>query len=248
MKSGRTSSTAINGLLLALLAICLCAGHAFAGQVVGTVTNLSGPLLAKKLNGTTKILTRNSAVEEGDTLITEKRTYARIKFIDSSDVTLRPGTLFKVERFSYNEKAPKNDSAIMSLVKGGLRSVTGKISKRGNQDAYEMKTPTATIGVRGTAYGATFCQGGECGKLPTGLYVDVADGKIVVSNKGGTQLFTAGQFGFVPSPTAPPVVLPKNPGASFTPPPAVTGPANSGQQKGSQPGAAPSKPVDCEVR
>ena len=247
MKSGRTSSTAINGLLLALLAICLCAGHAFAGQVVGTVTNLSGPLLAKKLNGTTKILTRNSAVEEGDTLITEKRTYARIKFIDSSDVTLRPGTLFKVERFSYNEKAPKNDSAIMSLVKGGLRSVTGKISKRGNQDAYEMRTPTATIGVRGTVYGATFCQGSECGSLPAGLYVDVADGKIVVSNKGGSQFFTVGQFGFVPSTTAPPVLLPKNPGTSFTPPPSVSGPAPSGHQGGPS-GSGPSKPVDCEVR
>ncbi|HEX9080096.1 MAG TPA: FecR family protein [Desulfuromonadaceae bacterium] len=249
MRSRRTSSIAIKGLLLALLSLCLFAGHALAGRAVGTVTHLSGPLLVKKLDGTTRVLTRNSTVEEGDTLITEKRTYARIRFIDSSDVTLRPGTLFKVERFAYDEKAPKGDSAVMSLVKGGLRSVTGKIGKRGNQDAYEMKTPSATIGVRGTAYGATFCQGGECGKLPAGLYVDVAEGKIVVTNKGGAQLFTAGQFGFVPSLHAPPVILPKNPGASFTPPPAMTtGPASTGPQKGGQPASPAPKPVDCEVR
>jgi hypothetical protein len=247
MRSKRTSSSAIKRLLLALLSICLCAGYALAGQTVGTVTHLSGPLLAKKSDGSTKVLTRNSAVEEGDTLVTEKRTYARIKFLDASDVTLKPNTLFKVERFAYDEKAPKNDSAVMSLVKGGLRSVTGKVGKRGNQDAYEMKTPTATIGIRGTVYGATFCQGSECGALPKGLYVDVADGKIVVSNKGGAQLVTAGQFGFVPSPTALPVILPKNPGASFTPPPAMAGPA-PGQQKAGQAGSTPAKAVDCEVR
>ena len=233
---------------MVLLVLCLSTGLALAGQVVGTITHLSGPLLAKKSDGSTKVLSRNSAVEEGDTLVTEKRTYARIKFIDSSDVTLKPGTLFKVERFSYDEKAPHTDKTVLNLVKGGLRSVTGKIGKRGNQDAYEMKTPTATIGVRGTTYGATFCQGSECGALPAGLYVDVADGKIVVSNKAGSQLMTVGQFGFVPSPTAPPVLLPKNPGTSFTPPPAMTGPAVSGQQKESQSGSAGSKPADCEVR
>lgn len=248
MRSNRTSCSVIKGLLSALLSLCLCAGIALAGQTVGTITHLSGPLLAKKRDGTTKILARNSPVEEGDTLVTEKRTYARIKFIDSSDVTLRPGTLFKVERFAYDEKAPKNDSAVMNLVKGGLRSVTGKIGKRGNPDAYEMRTPTATIGVRGTAYGAAFCRANECNTLPAGLYVDVIDGKIIVANQSGTQLFTAGQFGFVPSPTAPPVILPTNPGVTFTPPPSMTGPPPSGQQGGGQSGSGPSQPVDCEVR
>jgi len=246
MRSKRTSSTAIKILLLSILTLWLSAGLAFSGEAVGKVTHLSGPLLAKKSDGATRFLTRDSTVEAGDALTTEKRTYARIKFIDSSEVTLKPGTLFKIENFAYDEKNPKNDRAVMDLVKGGLRSVTGKIGKRGNQDAYEMKTKTATIGIRGTIYGATFCQGNECGTLPTGLYVDVVDGKIVVSNQAGTQLFTGGQFGFVPSPVTPPVVLPKNPGASFTPPPAITAPAT--QQKGEQAAATTTKAVDCEVR
>lgn len=297
MRSKRTSSTAIKGLLLALLALCLCVGHALAGQVVGTVTHLSGPLLAKKRDGTTKVLTRNSTVEEGDTLVTEKRTYARIKFVDSSDVTLRPGTLFKVERFAYDEKAPKNDSAVMSLVKGGLRSVTGKIGKRGNQDAYEMKTPTATIGVRGTIYIAEYIPEAEpavsgvgrvnlaelgAGQMPghatltdaapvgtaplrtppllladnsvpgigraPGLYVQVLDGMINLRNNGGSQNFSAGQFGFTASFKQPPVILPNNPGMQFTPPPSVTGPPSSGGPHGTGPSGGGSKPVDCEVR
>jgi hypothetical protein len=47
--------------------------------------------------------------------------------------------------------------------------------------------------------------------LPPGLYVQVIDGLISVSNKGGAQSFAPGQFGFTPSPTQPPVVVPKNP-------------------------------------
>ncbi len=247
MKSKRTNSSVIKGLLLALLCLGLVAGRAAGGQIAGTVTHLSGPLLAKKADGSSKSMTLKSEVEEGDTLVTAKRTYAKIKFADGSEVTLKPDTQFKVEHFSFNPDTPSEDSAVMNLVKGGLRSVTGKIGKRGNEDAYEMKTPTATIGIRGTVYGATFCQGNECGRLPPGLYVDVSDGKIVVFNKAGTQLFTVGQFGFVPTPTVPPTILPSNPGASFVPPPAMNAPAPA-EQKNGPAGTTPAKPIDCEVR
>lgn len=300
MRSKRTSSSAIRGLFLALLMLCLCGGYALAGQAVGTVTHLSGPLLAKKSDGTTKVLTRASAVEEGDTLVTEKRTYARIKFTDSSEVTLKPGTQFKVERFAFDEKNPKGDSAVMSLVKGGLRSMTGKVGKRGNQDAYEMKTPIATIGVRGTIYIAEFIPeeaavsesnrvnlaaldagqisghpamsdapagiapaktappllladnsgpgGTGGGGLAPGLYVQVLDGMIHLSNSGGSQNFSAGQFGFTASIKQPPVILPANPGMHFAPPPAFSSGAGPMGGSGGHSGPGSSKPVDCEVR
>lgn len=77
--------------------------------------------------------------------------------------------------------------------------------------------------------------------LPPGLYVSVIDGLIKVSNKGGTSQFAAGQFGFTPTPTQPPILVPKNPGIPFTPPPAFTQSTPSGS------GARPST-VNCEVR
>ena len=52
------------------------------------------------------------------------------------------------------------------------------------------------------------------------LFVNVADGTIVVTNAGGTQQFTAGQFGFVPGLNQPPIILPQNPGIQFSLPPA----------------------------
>jgi len=80
--------------------------------------------------------------------------------------------------------------------------------------------------------------------MPPGLYVQVIDGLINVSNKGGTQNFAAGQFGFTPSPTQPPVVVPKNPGIMFTPPPAFSAPPTN--MASSTPPKSGS--VDCEVR
>jgi hypothetical protein len=79
---------------------------------------------------------------------------------------------------------------------------------------------------------------------PPGLYVQVLDGTIHVTNPGGTQNFAAGQFGYTANITHPPVVVPTNPGIQFTPPPAfslTTGP--TGSTTGGKPGE-----VDCEVR
>lgn len=83
------------------------------------------------------------------------------------------------------------------------------------------------------------------GARAPGLYVQVLDGLIHVTNPAGSSNFSAGQFGFTPSFKQPPVIVPTNPGIQFTPPPAfnvATGPSTSG-------GTAP-KPaaVDCEVR
>lgn len=76
-----------------------------------------------------------------------------------------------------------------------------------------------------------------------GLYVQVLDGLIHVTNPAGTTSFAAGQFGFTPSQVKPPVVLPVNPGIRFTPPPSFV--PVSGNPSTSP---AKSNTVDCEVR
>lgn len=136
---------------LLFLALLLSAAVAYAGQVAGTVMHLSGPLLAKRADGTVKILSQKSEVEQGDLLVSEKGTYALIKFIDNSEITLRPNSQFKIENFSFDEAKPEKDSAFFSLIKGGLRSITGLLGKR-NKERFGLNTPTATIGIRGTTF------------------------------------------------------------------------------------------------
>lgn len=48
--------------------------------------------------------------------------------------------------------------------------------------------------------------------IQPGLYVQVIDGLISLSNTGGSLNFSAGQFGYVPSLRLPPIILPSSPG------------------------------------
>ena len=109
-----------------------------------------------------------------------------------------------------------------------------------------MKTPTATIGIRGTIYDATYCTGDSCGVIKPGLYLAVSDGQVVITNSAGVQTtlqVTAGQYVYVQSSTTPPVVLPTKPNIPFNPPPSVGAGARGSQQgQGGQGGA------DCTVR
>lgn len=117
---------------LCLLIVSLCAGPAFAGVAVGTVTLVSGPLLVKKENGALKALEVNSFVELGDVLVSEKDTYARIKFADDSEITLKPNTQLKIETFSFNDSVPGNFDAVFSVSKGAVQVKTGMADQRGS--------------------------------------------------------------------------------------------------------------------
>ena len=137
----------IRYILMAL--VCLIAGGALAN---GTIVQLSGTLSVKRADGSTRILSMKSEVIPGDTLETQKDSYAQIKFQDGGSITLKPNTQFTIAAYNFVEAKPREDNAAFRLLKGGLRAVSGLISKRGDRDAYKMDTVTATIGIRGTIF------------------------------------------------------------------------------------------------
>lgn len=225
----RTRNIAISIILLSFVLI-FCT-ESLAGLKAGTVTHSSGPLMAKKADGTIKALTINSVVELGDTLVTEKKTYARIKFTDNGEMVLRPNTQFRVSSYNFKQEEPRQDRAVFNLIKGGMRSITGLIGKRGNQDSYKLETPTAIAGVRGTTYECKICDG-NCGSIPNGLYLFVLSGAIEVKNNAGAQNITAGQYAYVESLTSAPRILPGNPGINFTLPLSSGESSTTGERKG----------------
>lgn len=124
---------------------------------------------------------------------------------------MRPASRIRIDQYGFTEETPAQDSFVFSLVKGGLRTVTGLIGKRGQRDAYRLNTATATIGIRGTHYGALHCAE-DCGKLADGVYVDVASGIIAAGNNAGEVEFSAGQFGYIASLDTLPLLLQGDPG------------------------------------
>jgi len=197
-------------------------GSAAFAAGAGTVAHLSGSLSVQRPDGSVRILSRNSEVNPGDVLTTEQDSYAQVNFTDGSSITLRPNTSVRVEAYRFAKDQPQEDNSFLRLLKGGMRTVTGLIGRRGNQDAYKIGTNQATIGIRGSSGDTLECSEGcpgvtsTSGKLPQGLYHATHTGSYIVENDAGSQTVGPGQFGYVKDAKTPPAVLPKDPGLGLS--------------------------------
>ncbi len=148
---------------------------AFAADMIAQVVWVRGKVEASSPAGAARTLQRRSPIYEQDTIKTSGAGTGEIVFTDNSIVALREGTVFKVDQYKFNPKSPKDNKYAASLAKGGFRTITGLISKA-NPDGYQVNTPVATIGVRGTEYTAF---------LHNGLQFSLQKGRVILENAAG---------------------------------------------------------------
>jgi hypothetical protein len=188
-----------------------------AAAPAGEVTHVSGASMVRKTDGSSKVLAPRTPVEQGDVVVTSQNAYVRLKFTDGGEVTLRPNTQLRIERYHFEPARPQEDSLVFGLLKGGLRTITGLIGKRKEQ-SYELETVTATIGVRGTHYGVLVCMLGDCkdlqtvlGRVPAdGAHIDVVEGRVRVANLSGELLLAGGDFAYVARVDVLPLKVPRS--------------------------------------
>jgi hypothetical protein len=107
----------------------------------------------------------------------------------------------KVDDFVFDKKQPTEGRFFVSLLKGGLRAFTGVIG-RTNHDNVTVRTPTATVGIRGTGWDLQ-CIGTCAGDPPVaaqdGLTATVWLGEIVLKTPGGEDvlLLVSGETGII---------------------------------------------------
>jgi hypothetical protein len=202
-------------ILVALL-LWVAAACAMAAQVAGVVVQASGAMSARSPSGAVRALQAKSEVESGDSLVTAAGAYALVRFIDNSELMLKPGTTVVLDQFSFDSAKPESDRAAFTLVKGGLRSVTGLLGKR-SKEKFTVKTPSATIGIRGTTFFLEYLTAPASGLEP-GLHVHVSAGGISIVNSAGEFRYDPGQFGYIKDDRSKPVKMFANPGMAFAPP------------------------------
>jgi len=123
------------------------AGNAAAAPA-GNVDFAIGGVNVTGADGRARPATKGQTLESGDRIVTTDGR-AQIKFTDGAYVSLQPNTDFAIRDYRYDGKTDGSERGVFGLVRGALRTVTGAIG-RVNRSAYQIQTPTATIGIRGT--------------------------------------------------------------------------------------------------
>lgn len=137
---------------------CLITLNAIA-EPIATAEVVDGVVTVQRLSGKRTALAVGSKLEEGDIVSTEKDSYVRLHFTDGAEMGVRPQSTLNIQRYRFEKERPAQDALVVNLVKGGMRTVTGLIGKRGNDTAYRVQGSTATIGIRGTEYIVRECKG-----------------------------------------------------------------------------------------
>lgn len=211
----QTALYSIRPAVMAAVLSLFLAVPAMAAEGVGRVLAASGTVIASTQGGGTRVLTSDSHVYQGEVIETRDGR-VQIRFIDGGLMTLDPGTRFEIEQYEQRDAAAGDaddgGSIFMNFLSGALRTITGVIGD-GENETYNLKTPVATVGIRGTQFSLEMCRDGSCGDdVRDGLYGHIGEGMVTVRNEGGDDLFRSGSFFRVSGPDQRPVQILEPPG------------------------------------
>ncbi|MBD3293432.1 MAG: hypothetical protein GF393_10945 [Armatimonadia bacterium] len=106
-----------------------------------------------------------------------------LNWVDGSRIRLAPDTSIKVRKCSLNTST-KQTTSLFDLDAG--RIWVRVLSALGGKTKFEVRTPTATAGVRGTVFSVAVDDGGQTS-------VAVYEGEVAVDAEGGTATVASGQ-------------------------------------------------------
>lgn len=165
--------------------LLLVSSFSQAAESVGKVILSFGQNVAVSTAGDERALKRQADVFANDLLKTSAKGRLQIRFTDGSRLSLKPNTEFKIDDYRFDEANPEDGKAIYKLLKGGMRTISGKIGKVDKED-YKLDAVVATIGIRGTDFSVE-----KVGERVSG---SVSQGKINVSAKqGGSRDIASGR-------------------------------------------------------
>ncbi len=168
-------------------------------DIVGHITTLNGQGWLLHPDESRQKLFTGQEVHQGDIVLTGYQSHTKVEFLDGSSFALNQNSRIEINEYQWNSQN-KSGRSIVNFLKGAFRAVSGLIAKY-TPDNYAVITPVATIGVRGTYFGARMCQQEICKvqladkniTLSEGIYIGVLQGKIVSKSKGKETVINQGE-------------------------------------------------------
>lgn len=160
--------------LLGLLLISPTVLASTSAEPLGKTLLAQGSIQAER-SGAQEALKRLSPVYRTDIIRSAKDSTAQFRMVDNAYIDLHENSELRLEKYELSPDG-QHGNVVMELLSGGLRTISGAIGKK-DKSEYQLKTPTATIGIRGTFY--------EVSLAKEGMYLAAWKGGITVKSFSG---------------------------------------------------------------
>ncbi|CCQ74846.1 Ig-like domain-containing protein [Magnetospira sp. QH-2] len=165
-----------------------------AAEPIGQVERTQGTVIATRADGTRVELRAGDPVYRGDELATGESGGVGIVLADNSVFSLGQSGKMVLDEMVYDPGGTEGE-AVISLVTGAATFVSGQIAKF-SQDAMVVRTPVATIGIRGTkVFLETDGESIQAVNLPENTLRGETVGEIVLMSPSGEMLGTVNTYG-----------------------------------------------------
>lgn len=143
----------IRAIFINLIFSLLPMNHALAnsGTVHGVLRVVKGDVQIKsgKTNAVAKARIGEKVFPK-DTIITGKDSRAKVVMVDKNEINISPETQLQIENYEYTPDSDKKN-VLLNVIYGKVRN---KVNQKydGEQSKFQVKTPSAVAGVRGTDF------------------------------------------------------------------------------------------------
>lgn len=175
----RHMSFAIGALSATLM---LLATPAAAQDRIGAAAAVRNQVTASGA-GQERTLAVGNPVYQDQTISTGANSVAQLLFTDQTTLSIGQRSQVTLDRYVYDPSRASGGGATVSMARGAMRFVSGTQDPRN----YQVRTPVATIGVRGTIVDLLIFEGHMFGILDEGRVIfTLADGSAIELDRPGT--------------------------------------------------------------
>jgi hypothetical protein len=154
-----------------------CAISSWTKEVVGKVVDVEGQAKTKIKGRKDRKLGRGSVIFTDEVIQVAAASKLQIRFTDGGLLNLIPNSKYQIQAYNYSTNKTSNQY-IGQIFAGGFRQISGEIVKN-NPDKAMVKTPTSTIGMRGTSFEVLI-------QPNNSMIVGCETGQITVTNSAGS--------------------------------------------------------------
>jgi ferric-dicitrate binding protein FerR (iron transport regulator) len=182
-KPGMLSMTRIYAVA-AGLAVAVAALPVQAQERIGVAAAIVNEVTGSQGN---RRVGTSDQVFQNETIRTANNASASLLFRDQTSLAIGPGSDVRLDKFVFNPSGAATNVAV-TVGTGALRFVTGT----SNPGAYEVNTPVATIGVRGTIFDVRVLRAYTVIVLTEGRVIVTTGGKAVEITRPGDMVVVRG--------------------------------------------------------